>query len=114
MQAAHAVHVSEAWWTEACKKVKNAVIFIDNYTSECLHWSGGLTRLVNAGAKNVKEFSSFEVKYQCMAINVGFPSYLIMVKFHYLVSLLTHKLTGPVYRPWSRPSFLERDLLSFS
>lgn len=60
MQAASAVHVSEAWWTEACKKVKNAVVFIDNYTAECLHWSGGLTRLVNAGAKNVKEFSSFE------------------------------------------------------
>ncbi|XP_042217160.1 sec1 family domain-containing protein 2-like isoform X1 [Homarus americanus] len=60
MQAASAVHVSEAWWTEACKKIKNSVVFVDNNTAECLHWSGGLTRLVNAGAKNVKEFSSFE------------------------------------------------------
>ncbi|XP_069954585.1 sec1 family domain-containing protein 2-like isoform X2 [Cherax quadricarinatus] len=60
MQAANAIHVSEAWWIEACKKVKNAVVFLDNNTAECLHWSGGLTRLVNAGAKNVKEFSSFE------------------------------------------------------
>ncbi|XP_045623964.2 sec1 family domain-containing protein 2 isoform X2 [Procambarus clarkii] len=60
MQADVAACVSETWWTEACKKVKNAVVFLDNNTAECLHWSGGLTRLVNAGAKNVKEFSSFE------------------------------------------------------
>ncbi|XP_037803217.1 sec1 family domain-containing protein 2-like [Penaeus monodon] len=60
MQFASAVHVSEAWWAEACKKVKNAVVFVDNASAECLHWNGGLARLVEAGAKNVKEFSSFE------------------------------------------------------
>ncbi|XP_068243178.1 sec1 family domain-containing protein 2-like isoform X2 [Palaemon carinicauda] len=60
MQAANVKHLSEAWWKEACKKVKNGVVFIDNPTAECLHWSGGLSRLVDAGAKNVKEFSSFE------------------------------------------------------
>ena len=55
-------HVSEAWWGEVCKKMKNAIIFLDNSASECLHWNGGLERLVSAGAANVKEFSSFEVK----------------------------------------------------
>lgn len=60
MEAVSAGHVSEAWWTEACKKVKNALVFVDGPTAESLHWSGGLGRLADAGAKNVKEFSSFE------------------------------------------------------
>lgn len=60
MEAVSANHVSEAWWTEACKKVKNALVFVDRPTAESLHWSGGLGRLADAGAKNVKEFSSFE------------------------------------------------------
>lgn len=68
MQFASAVHVSEAWWAEACKKVKNAVVFVDNASAECLHWNGGLARLVDAGAKNVKEFSSFEVRSICMPV----------------------------------------------
>lgn len=60
METVSAGHVSEAWWTEACKKVKNALVFVDGPTAESLHWSGGLGRLADAGAKNVKEFSSFE------------------------------------------------------
>ncbi|MPC26511.1 Sec1 family domain-containing protein 2 [Portunus trituberculatus] len=60
METVSASHVSEAWWTEACKKVKNALVFVDGPTAESLHWSGGLGRLADAGAKNVKEFSSFE------------------------------------------------------
>ncbi|XP_076043929.1 sec1 family domain-containing protein 2-like isoform X2 [Oratosquilla oratoria] len=60
MQAASPYHVSEAWWTEALKKVKNAVVFLDEGIAECLHWHGGLVRLVNAKASDVKEFSSFE------------------------------------------------------
>ncbi|KAK7072848.1 Sec1 domain-containing protein 2 [Halocaridina rubra] len=64
MQTAGVKHLSEAWWTEACKKVKNAVVFIDDATAECLHWSGGLSRLIDAGAKNVKEFSSFEIGHK--------------------------------------------------
>lgn len=61
MEFVSAGHVSEAWWTEACKKVKNALVFVDGPTAESLHWSGGLNRLAEAGAKNIKEFSSFEV-----------------------------------------------------
>lgn len=60
METVSAGHVSEAWWTEACKKVRNALVFVDGPTAESLHWSGGLGRLADAGAKNVKEFSSFE------------------------------------------------------
>ena len=61
MESANLNHVSEAWWTEVCKKMKNATVFLDNTTAECLHWNGGLSRLVKAGVKNVREFSSFEV-----------------------------------------------------
>ncbi|KAK4307709.1 hypothetical protein Pmani_020555 [Petrolisthes manimaculis] len=60
MEGVSAGVVSEAWWSEACKKMKNAVVFLDVAVTESLHWSGGLDRLAQAGAKNVKEFSSFE------------------------------------------------------
>ncbi|CAL4128006.1 unnamed protein product, partial [Meganyctiphanes norvegica] len=60
MQNVRIEHVSEAWWKEACKKVKNSIVFVDNSTAECIHWNGGLSRLLDAGAKNVKEFSTFE------------------------------------------------------
>ncbi|KAK3865275.1 hypothetical protein Pcinc_029107 [Petrolisthes cinctipes] len=60
MEGVSAGVVSEAWWSEACKKMKNAVVFLDPPVTESLHWSGGLDRLAQAGAKNVKEFSSFE------------------------------------------------------
>lgn len=62
METVSAGHVSEAWWTEACKKVRNALVFVDGPTAESLHWGGGLGRLADAGAKDVKEFSSFEVE----------------------------------------------------
>ena len=82
MEGVSASHVSEAWWTEACKKVKNALVFIDEATAESLHWSGGLGRLADAGAKNVKEFSSFEVRM--MAIN----SLLVEIYINYVKKLL--------------------------
>ncbi|XP_013412242.1 sec1 family domain-containing protein 2 [Lingula anatina] len=47
-------------WTKVCDKVRRAVVFVDDACAESLHWNGGLMRLVNAGALNVKEFSSFE------------------------------------------------------
>lgn len=53
-------YASENTWTEVCKHVKNAVVFIDDCSVECLHWHGGLNRLLTAGALSVKEFSSFE------------------------------------------------------
>ncbi|XP_075226847.1 sec1 family domain-containing protein 2-like isoform X2 [Lycorma delicatula] len=53
-------HLSDTWWQEVYKKVKNAVVFIDNPLCECLHWHGGVIKLFNAGAVACKEFSSFE------------------------------------------------------
>lgn len=52
---------SQIGWREACKKVNKAVVYIDNEGAECLHWSGGLTQMIAAGAVTVKEFSAFEV-----------------------------------------------------
>lgn len=66
METVSASHVGEAWWTEACKKVRNALVFIDGPAAESLHWNGGLGCLADAGAKNVKEFSSFEVFTGCL------------------------------------------------
>ena len=44
-----------------CVKVSKAAVFIDKSCAECLHWNGGATLLFNAGASDIKEFSSFEV-----------------------------------------------------
>lgn len=54
-------YASDNCWTEVCKKVKNAVVFIDECSAECLHWNGGLDRLSVAGALEVKDFSPLEV-----------------------------------------------------
>lgn len=40
--------------------MNRAVVFADNAVAENLHWNGGLGLLLDAGAVNVKEFSSFE------------------------------------------------------
>ena len=45
-----------------CKKLNKAIVFIDNSSTEVLHWYGGLTLFLTAGAVDVKEFSSFEVR----------------------------------------------------
>ncbi|XP_078403962.1 sec1 family domain-containing protein 2 [Cetorhinus maximus] len=47
-------------WGKVCDKVKRAVVFMDAACAESLHWAGGMDRLLQAGALNVKEFSSFE------------------------------------------------------
>ncbi|XP_053114297.1 sec1 family domain-containing protein 2 [Hemicordylus capensis] len=48
-------------WEQVCAKVKRAVVFMDPACAESLHWAcGGAGRLLQAGALNVKEFSSFE------------------------------------------------------
>lgn len=44
-----------------CQKVNRAVVFTDKAVAEHLHWYGGLQLMLDAGAINVKEFSSFEV-----------------------------------------------------
>ncbi|XP_026539673.1 sec1 family domain-containing protein 2-like [Notechis scutatus] len=48
-------------WEPVFAKVKRAVVFLDPACAESLHWTyGGLEALLQAGALNVKEFSSFE------------------------------------------------------
>lgn len=54
-------HINANSWQEVYKKVKKAVVFLDNPCAECLHWNGGLMELLQSGAVAVKEFSSFEV-----------------------------------------------------
>ncbi|KAB7505369.1 Sec1 family domain-containing protein 2 [Armadillidium nasatum] len=53
--------ISEAWWKEVCKKVKQSVVYVDDYIVESLHWTGGINRLFNSGCKDVKTFSLEEV-----------------------------------------------------
>ncbi|XP_060064250.1 sec1 family domain-containing protein 2-like [Ylistrum balloti] len=53
-------------WQKICQKVNRAVVFTDDVVAENLHWNGGLTLMLEAGAINVKEFSSFEsVDHTC-------------------------------------------------
>ncbi|KAI4889997.1 hypothetical protein NFI96_000148 [Prochilodus magdalenae] len=48
-------------WEKVLSKVKKAVVFMDEPCAESLHWSvGGAAALFEAGARNVKRFSSFE------------------------------------------------------
>lgn len=47
-------------WAPVLAKVRRAVVFVDDAVAELLHWSGGLELLLEAGALNVKELSSFE------------------------------------------------------
>lgn len=47
-------------WDKVLSKVKKAVVFMDDKCAESLHWNGGATRLFEAGARNLKQFSSFE------------------------------------------------------
>ena len=51
----------EVSWKEAAKKVKQACVFVDDGMAECLHWNGGLLYLLDAGARNVKQFTSISV-----------------------------------------------------
>jgi len=52
---------SKLAWNELFQKVKRALVFMDNVSAEILHWHGGVSSMLSAGAYNVKEFSSFEV-----------------------------------------------------
>ncbi|XP_029443500.1 sec1 family domain-containing protein 2 isoform X2 [Rhinatrema bivittatum] len=47
-------------WERVLNKSKRALVFLDPECAESLHWIGGARRLLDAGALNVKEFSSFE------------------------------------------------------
>ncbi|XP_067843653.1 sec1 family domain-containing protein 2 isoform X2 [Heptranchias perlo] len=54
------VGVAHHMWEKVCEKVKRAVVFMDAGCAENLHWVGGMSRLLQAGALNIKEFSCFE------------------------------------------------------
>ncbi|XP_034562512.1 sec1 family domain-containing protein 2 [Notolabrus celidotus] len=47
-------------WEKVLSKVKKAVVFMDDECTEALHWCGGAALLLEAGARNLKQFSSFE------------------------------------------------------
>ncbi|KAM9330393.1 sec1 family domain-containing protein 2 [Gastrophryne carolinensis] len=47
-------------WAPVLAKCRRALVFVDGPVAELLHWSGGLELLLEAGAVNVKELSSFE------------------------------------------------------
>ncbi|XP_071454528.1 sec1 family domain-containing protein 2-like isoform X2 [Hetaerina americana] len=47
-------------WDVILPQVKNSAVFIDDNAAECLHWNGGVMKLINAGAVAVKEFSPLE------------------------------------------------------
>ncbi|CAG4971455.1 unnamed protein product [Colias eurytheme] len=50
----------KAWWTEVYNRIIGAVVFLDDYSAECLHWYGGLFDLLTGGAVGVKTLSPFE------------------------------------------------------
>ncbi|XP_026503906.1 sec1 family domain-containing protein 2 [Terrapene carolina triunguis] len=59
--AAAALAACRQAWEQVLAKAKRAVVFVDAACAESLHWAGGgAGRLLEAGALNVKEFSSFE------------------------------------------------------
>ena len=53
--------VSHDWWSRVKLKMKRAVVFVDAGMAEMLHWSGGMALLLQAGALDIRDFSSFEV-----------------------------------------------------
>ncbi|KAK3763174.1 hypothetical protein RRG08_035856 [Elysia crispata] len=52
--------VSHDWWSRVKLKMKRAVVFVDAGMAEMLHWSGGMALLLQAGALDIRDFSSFE------------------------------------------------------
>ncbi|KAM6963218.1 sec1 family domain-containing protein 2 [Aplochiton taeniatus] len=47
-------------WHKVLSKVKKALVFMDDKCAESLHWNGGAATLFEAGARNLKQLSSFE------------------------------------------------------
>jgi len=47
-------------WGEVAKKCRRAAVFIDQPTAECLHWTGGLSRLDATNTVAVRELNAFE------------------------------------------------------
>ncbi|KAI4828241.1 hypothetical protein KUCAC02_022346 [Chaenocephalus aceratus] len=53
-------HFPVQMWERVLSKVKKAVVFMDDKCAESLHWCGGAAVVLEAGARNLKQFSSFE------------------------------------------------------
>ncbi|CAH0751571.1 unnamed protein product [Diatraea saccharalis] len=49
-----------AWWSEVYNRIIGAAVYLDDASSECLHWDGGLLNLLFGGAVAVKSLSPFE------------------------------------------------------
>ncbi|XP_056621181.1 sec1 family domain-containing protein 2 [Triplophysa dalaica] len=47
-------------WEKVLSKINKAVVFMDDRCMESLHWTGGASLLFDAGARNIKQLSSFE------------------------------------------------------
>ncbi|GFS61765.1 hypothetical protein NPIL_661331 [Nephila pilipes] len=62
MNSKHFFKSIEQLWTEVMKNVKDAVVFMDDAAAECLHWHGGLKRILDSGAIFVDNFSPFVVQ----------------------------------------------------
>ncbi|XP_053717983.1 sec1 family domain-containing protein 2 isoform X1 [Synchiropus splendidus] len=55
------MHLPSQMWDKVLSKVKKAVVFMDDRCAQALHWSkGGAAAMLDAGARNIKPFSSFE------------------------------------------------------
>ena len=61
--------VSHDWWSRVAQKMKRAVVYLDARMAEMLHWSGGMGLLLQAGALDVRDFSSFEVSDRIYPLN---------------------------------------------
>ncbi|CAL1293575.1 unnamed protein product [Larinioides sclopetarius] len=59
MNSRHFINSIEQLWTEVMKSVKDAAVFMDDPSAECLHWHGGLKRILDSGAASVENFSPF-------------------------------------------------------
>ncbi|XP_055042841.2 sec1 family domain-containing protein 2 isoform X1 [Misgurnus anguillicaudatus] len=53
-------HFPGQMWGKVLSKSNKAVVFMDDRCAESLHWTGGASLLFQAGARNIKQFSSFE------------------------------------------------------
>lgn len=60
----------DRWWNDVCSHAKSGCVFIDDAAAESLHWHGGLTRMLDAGALCVKNFSPFEKSEEKKAVFV--------------------------------------------
>ncbi|XP_071946924.1 sec1 family domain-containing protein 2-like [Antedon mediterranea] len=49
-----------ASWDALLQHVSEAVVFLDDFSAECLHWSISVDSVFNAGAIAIKDFNAFE------------------------------------------------------